>query len=427
MGTMQSTTAPSPPSGGAPGARPGAFAPLTIGPYTQRVPVVLAPMAGITNQAYRRLCRRHAGPSGGFFVSEMVTSRALVERNDESLRLIRCGADENPRSVQLYAVDPAVVAEAVRIVVGEDHADHIDLNFGCPVPKVTRRGGGAALPWKSAHFAAVVGAAVRAAAPAGVPVTVKMRMGVDPDHITYREAGRAAEGEGAAAVALHARTATQYYAGTAHWQAVADLKQVVTTVPVLGNGNVWTADDALRLVRETGCDGVVVGRGCLGRPWLFADLAAAFSGSDERVRPGLGQVLQVMREHLDLLVDHYREAAEEAAARGGPPTHRNDPAQAEDRACRDFRKHVAWYFKGYRVPHHVRAGLAQLGSTAQFDEIAGQVDPLEPYPGAVAEGARGRTRALRWVALPPGWLDSRELDGEGALAVGAAETESSGG
>jgi nifR3 family TIM-barrel protein len=298
------------------------------------------------------------------------------------------------------------------MLVQEDRADHVDLNFGCPVPKVTRKGGGSALPWKSGLFAAIVAQAVRAGAPSGVPVTVKMRMGIDEDHLTYLEAGRVAEGEGAAAVALHARTAAQYYSGTADWSAIARLKEAVTTVPVLGNGDVWSADDALRMVAQTGCDGVVVGRGCLGRPWLFADLAAAFAGSDARVRPALAVVVATLRRHAVLLVEHYAAVY---------------PADAELRACRDIRKHVAWYLKGYPVGHDVRARLGLVESLAQFDEVVAELDLDQPYPGEPAEGPRGRAGSARRVALPEGWLDSRDLDGAGAADVLDAELAVSGG
>jgi nifR3 family TIM-barrel protein len=385
--------------------------PLSIGPYQVTAPVVLAPMAGITNQAFRRLCREHGA---GFYVSEMVTSRALLERNDESLRLIAHDADEHPRSVQLYGVDPGTVGAAVRMLADEDRADHIDLNFGCPVPKVTRKGGGSALPWKRDLFAGIVAQAVRHAQ--GRPVTVKMRKGIDADHLTYLEAGRIAEAEGAAAVALHARTAADFYSGTADWSAIARLKEAVTSVPVLGNGDIWSADDALRMVHETGCDGVVVGRGCLGRPWLFADLAAAFSsdrgGRDERVRPALGGVLATLRRHLVLLVEHYAATY---------------PQDAELRACRDIRKHIAWYLKGYAVGQEARAKLALVESVEAFDTLVARLDPAEPYPGEAAEGHRGRGGSARSVALPDGWLDSRELDAGVAEGLRAAELAVSGG
>ena len=356
-----------------------------------------------------------AAGGDGFFVSEMVTSRALLERNDESLRLVQHGPQEQPRSVQLYGVDPGTVGAAVRMLVEEDRADHIDLNFGCPVPKVTRKGGGAALPWKASLFTAIVAQAVRAASPYGIPVTVKMRKGMDDDHLTYLEAGRAAEGEGAAAVALHARTAADYYSGTADWSAIARLKEVVRSVPVLGNGDIWTGDDAVAMVARTGCDGVVVGRGCLGRPWLFADLAAAFAGRPERVRPGLGEVLGTLRRHIVLLEQHYAAAGD------------LEPGAAQARACRDIRKHIAWYLKGYAVGQQVRAGLATVTDLAEFDRLVSLLDAEQAYPGEPAEGPRGRTGSARRVSVPDGWLDSRELDAGAAAEVLQAELSVSGG
>ena len=287
---------------------------LQIGRHTIESPVVLAPMAGVTNRAFRRLCREcgdvglgQSWATGGasLYVSEMVTSRALVERTPRSMQLIEHDPDESLRSVQLYGVDPATLGAAVRMLVSEDHADHIDLNFGCPVPKVTRKGGGAALPWKSDLFRTIISHAVKEATPYGVPVTLKMRKGIDSDHLTFLEAGRIAEEEGVAAVALHARTASQAYSGQADWSAIRALKETVTTIPVLGNGDIWSAQDALDMVEATGCDGVVVGRGCLGRPWLFTDLAAAFAGTTARVRPTLGEVAQTMRRHTQYLTEFY--------------------------------------------------------------------------------------------------------------------------
>ena len=394
--------------------------PLQIGRHTIESPVVLAPMAGITNRAFRRLCREYgaAGPAGSdlpaagasgrtsLYVSEMITSRALVERTPESMRLIQHDPQENPRSIQLYGVDPATVGAAVRMLVTEDRADHIDLNFGCPVPKVTRKGGGAALPWKTELFRAIIGTAVKEAAPYDVPVTVKMRKGIDSDHLTFLEAGRIAEGEGVAAVALHARTASQAYSGTADWAAISALKQVVTSIPVLGNGDIWSAEDAVEMVRQTGCDGVVVGRGCLGRPWLFTDLAAAFAGSPQRVRPTLGEVAGTMRRHTVYLAEFY---------------------DSELKACRDIRKHIAWYLKGFPAGHHVRHQLALVDTLASLDDLIGTLDLSQPWPGEPAEGQRGRAGSPRHVALPDGWLDSQEL-GEAARAVVAqAELSVSGG
>ncbi|WP_408624098.1 tRNA dihydrouridine synthase DusB [Kineosporia rhizophila] len=397
---------------------------LQVGPHRIATPVVLAPMAGITNTAFRRLCREQMAAEGGqgLFVSEMVTSRALIERNDESMRLIKHDPDENPRSVQLYGVDPATVGACVSMLLGEGRADHIDLNFGCPVQKVTRKGGGAALPWKAGLFAAIVGAAVKAATPYGVPVTVKMRKGIDADHLSYLDAGRIAEAEGVATVALHGRTAAEYYSGTADWSAIARLKETVTSIPVLGNGDIWSADDAVRMMAQTGADGVVVGRGCLGRPWLFADLAAAMDGRTERRRPGLDYVLATMRRHIQLLIEHY-----DGYDKPFKHTGRDAESNAENRACRDFRKHIAWYFKGYVVGKETRAGLAMISSLAEFDDLAGRLDGSQPYPGEGAEGPRGRAGSPRSVSLPAGWLDSREIDGELAGILREAELSVSGG
>jgi len=375
--------------------------PLRIGPIEVDVPVVLAPMAGITNMAYRRLCREYGA---GLYVCEMITSRALVERTPVSMQLIQHHESETPRSIQLYGVEPNTVAEAATILVGEDRADHIDLNFGCPVPKVTRKGGGAALPWKLDLFRDLVTKTVKAAG--DVPVTVKMRKGIDADHLTYLDAARIARDAGVAAVSLHARTANEHYSGHADWSAIATLKETITDIPVLGNGDIWSAADALRMVDETGCDGVVVGRGCLGRPWLFGDLAAAFRGEGLRYMPSLGEVADGFRRHAELLVEFFG---------------------SEDQGCRDIRKHVAWYFKGYPIGGDVRSGLSMASTLQEIDDLLGQLDRDAPYPGADAEGPRGRAGHPKRTALPDRWLESRDVDAEFRKVLAAAELHHSGG
>jgi len=381
---------------------PSAAAPsLSIGPIPLSVPVVLAPMAGITNTAFRRLCREYGA---GLYVSEMITSRALVERTPESMRLITHHESESPRSIQLYSVDPATAAEATRFLVGEGLTDHIDMNFGCPVPKVTRKGGGAALPWKLELFRSIVEATVRAAGP--IPVTVKMRKGIDAGHLTYLEAAKAAEGAGVAAVALHARTAADFYSGHADWDAIGTLKETISSVPVLGNGDIWSAEDALRMVEQSGCDGIVVGRGCLGRPWLFGDLAAGFRGEGLRIQPTLGEVADAFRRHAELLVEFFDD---------------------EVKACRDIRKHVAWYFKGYPVGGELRARLAAVESLQHMDDLLGELDRDTPYPGAEAEGPRGRAGSPKRPALPDTWLADRGLTDAPRAARSAAELHHSGG
>jgi nifR3 family TIM-barrel protein len=378
---------------------------LRIGPIELDAPVVLAPMAGITNTAFRRLCREYGA---GLYVSEMITTRALVERNATTMRLITHHESETPRSIQLYGVDPGTTEAAVRLLVEEDRADHIDLNFGCPVPKVTRKGGGAALPWKIGLFREIVTRAARAAG--DIPLTVKMRKGIDSDHLTYLDAGRMAEDAGVAAVALHARTAAEFYSGTADWSAIAKLKETVTSIPVLGNGDIWSAEDAVRMMDETGCDGVVVGRGCLGRPWLFGDLARTLgrpgAAPSEPVDATLGFVAAAFRRHAELLVDFFED---------------------ETRGCRDIRKHVAWYLKGYPVGGEIRAALATVSSLAEIDDLLSALDLDAPYPGAAAEGQRGRAGTPKRPALPEHWLDSRDLATAESCALADAELDHSGG
>lgn len=375
---------------------PTTVRPLRIGPYTSATPVVLAPMAGITNAGFRRLCREQGA---GFYVCEMITSRGLVERNPLTSRMIAFPPDEQPRSMQLYGVDPATIGAAVRMIAERDLADHVDLNFGCPVPKVTRKGGGAALPYKRRLFEAIVRAAVANAGP--IPVTIKMRIGLDDERHTYLDAGRRAADAGVAAVALHARTAAQRYSGTADWSAVARLRDALPAeLPVLGNGDIFCAADAVAMVEATGCDGVVVGRGCLGRPWLFGDLEAAFAGRPLPTPPDLGQVAATMRRHAVLLQEHM----------------------GVDKGIRDMRKHIAWYLKGFPVGPEVRRRLGLVTSIDELDELLARLDHDQPFP-AEADGPRGRQGSPGRVVLPEHWLD----DPDDAAVPFGAELEHSGG
>jgi len=383
---------------------------LRYGKIEIDTPVVLAPMAGITNTAFRRLCREFGG---GLYVSEMVTSRALVEQTEGSLRIIGHHESEDVRSVQLYGVDPVTISRAIKLLVDEDKADHIDLNFGCPVPKVTRKGGGAALPWKRDLFEAIVNSAVKAAG--DLPVTVKMRKGIDSEHLTFLDAGKTARDAGVAAIALHGRTASDYYSGIADWNAIAELRESLPDVQVLGNGDIWSAADAIRMMRETGVDGVVVGRGCLGRPWLFGDLQKAFdeyrrdpnsNAAIDLIQPNLGEVADAFKRHAELLVEYFEN---------------------EDHACRDIRKHVAWYFKGYPVGGEFRARLAQVLSLDHMDEILAELEREQPYPGEEAEGPRGRLGGAKTTTLPEGWLDSQQLVGNDRTMLLEAELNVSGG
>jgi nifR3 family TIM-barrel protein len=360
-------------------AAPGEFPPITIGPLRVSPPVVLAPMAGVTNPPFRTLCRRFGA---GLYVSEMITARALVEGNRKTLLLASFAPDETTRSLQLYGVDPHYVGEAVRLLVGEGKVDHIDMNFGCPVRKVTSKGGGAAIPLKPRLLRNIVSAAVAAAG--SVPVTLKFRKGIDDDYLTYLDAGSIGQDEGCAAVGLHARTAAQLYDGAADWDAIARLKQSVTHIPVLGNGDIWEAEDALRMMRGTGCDGVIVGRGCLGRPWLFRDLADVFAGRAPQNPPDFGGIVDVMLEHARLL----------AAWLG------------EENAMRAFRKHSSWYTKGFRGGGPLRERLMRVKSLAELEANLAEVDRLLPFPPEAMRVARGKAGGTQKVALPDGYLEA---------------------
>ena len=347
-------------------------------------------MAGVTNAPFRILCRRHGA---GLYVNQMITARAIVEGHRKTLEMAAFAPGETPRSIQLYGTEPRSLAEAVRRLVDGQQVDHIDMNFGCPMKKVTRHGGGAALPWKRSLYRSIVRAAVEAAG--DVPVTVKFRVGIDAESTTFLDAGRIAEDEGCRAVALHARTAEQLYSGEADWNRIGELKQAVTSIPVLGNGDIWEAADALRMMRETDADGVVVGRGCLGRPWLFHDLAEVFEGRPPPPRPDLGQVIDGMVEHAELLCEHL-----------GP-----------NRGIKDFRKHTGWYLKGFPTGPEVRRTLNQARSLDQLRAVVGGLDRSVPFPVGGMRMVRGHHGSPKRVTLPDGWLDDRDrlVDlGEGA-------------
>ena len=379
---------------------------LSIGGLELNSPVLLAPMAGVTNMPFRVLCREIeqelTGTTSGLYVCEMITARAMVERNEKTLRMIRFADVEQPRSMQLYTVDPAYTYEAVRMIVEENIADHVDMNFGCPVPKVTRRGGGSAIPYKRRLYGNIVAAAVRAAEGSGVPITVKFRIGIDDDHHTHMDAGRIAAEEGAAAVALHARTAAERYSGAAHWDEIARLVEHMrgTGLPVIGNGDIFAAKDATDMMEQTGCHGVEVGRGCLGRPWLFAQIGAQLRGEPIPPEPTLGRVSGIIARHAELLAEHV----------------------GEQQACRDIRKHTGWYLRGFPVGGEFRKDLARVETLDELGALLAIIADSEEL-AEHADDARGRQGSSSKVALPEGWLD----DPEDATVPEGAEIENNGG
>lgn len=363
--------------------------PVDLGKVHIATPVVLSPMAGITNWPFRVICREY-GPDG-LYVAEMITARALVARNPKALRLCRFAPSEKVRSLQLYGVNPSIVEQAAQIVVDENMADHVDLNFGCPVPKVTRRGGGSALPWKTDLLQEILHRVVSVCEPAGIPVTAKFRVGIDESHETFIQAGHIAQEEGCAAVTLHARTTAEYYGGHSDWQRIGELVEALN-IPVFGNGDIWGAEDALAMFKETGCAGVAIGRGCQGRPWLFADIRNACEGSDNRVNPTLAEVGSVILRHLKLLVEFY---------------------DGDERmAVHDLRKHVAWYLKGFPVGGGTRKAFMECES---IDDVQRNIDALDGslrLPERILDTPRGRVRFAKKVHLPYGWLDSRKTSHE---------------
>lgn len=371
---------------------------LRIGPLEVSPPIVLAPMAGVTNYPFRSICRRFGA---GLFISEMITARPLVEGREKTLKIADFGPDESPRSLQLYGVDPIYIGRAVERLVDQGCVDHLDLNFGCPVRKVTRKGGGAAIPAKPRLLAAIVRAAVGAAG--DIPVTIKFRMGIDDDHLSYLESGHIAEEEGCAAITLHARTAAQLYDGHARWEAIAELKQSVKEIPVIGNGDIWVADDALRMVHTTGCDGIAVGRGCLGRPWLFRDLADVLRGAEPQSPPTFGEVAEIMLEHATLLVDWFGERS----------------------AMLSFRKHGAWYTKGFPSSAKLRERLMRVCSLAELEEVLSTIDRHQPFPEHGHLVKRGKRSGTQKVVLPKGFWDDPD-DATPPTAEGADEAVSGG-
>jgi nifR3 family TIM-barrel protein len=363
----------------------------SIGAHQLAAPVVLAPMAGVTNAPFRALCRRFA--PGLAYVNEMVMATPVVQGNAKTQRMITFGDDEHPRSQQLYGSDPETMGEAVRQLCGDGRVDHIDINFGCPAAKVTRRGGGAAVPARPELLRAIVRAAVSGAAPYDVPVTTKFRMGLFDDWLTFKRTGEVCAEEGVASIAMHARTVEQHYSGEARWEAIGELKAHMTdlgsSMPVLGNGDIWEAADAVAMMNQTGCDGVVVGRGCLGRPWLFGDLVDVLNGREVRPSRLLGEVCDVMADHARLLAAHL----------------------GEDHAMRDFRKHTSWYLSGYPVGSEARRSLGLIKSVAELEDIiAALLDKVAANTTIVVGGERikrGHTNGPIKVAIPEGWLDGQ--------------------
>jgi len=370
-------------------------------------PVVLAPMAGITSYPFRSLCREFGA---GLYVSEMVLASGVAR--DHACRKTSVISSfhelESPRSVQLYGVNAETLSRATERLVAEQRVDHIDLNFGCPVRKVTRCGGGASIPARPRVLRKLVRAVVSAAG--SVPVTAKFRIGLTDHLTTSLDSGKICEEEGLAAVSLHARTAAQLYDGNANWDAIAELVGAIS-IPVIGNGDIWTADDALKMMKHTKCAGVMIGRGCLGRPWLFRDLARAFDGDSlDSIRqdsaPPLASVIAVMRDHLTRSLAWF-----------------GMHGQSEHSVVCSMRKHWKWYLTGFDTNPR---DLGRLMEATSADAVHRALDCLSASAAAVrlnasaAIGPRGkgiapsssRSSTFNSVSLPAGFLQTLDDDVE---------------
>ena len=375
----------------------------SIGKISLWPPVILAPMAGVTDVPFRSLCRSFMNQgltdvyddkvkpdhTPGLFVNQMITARAFVEENKKTMKLAEFAENESPRSIQLYGTEPISIKEAVQKLVDSEHVEHIDLNFGCPVPKVTRHGGGGALPYKQNLFRKIIKSAVESAKDE-IPITVKFRMGIDDNHLTYLTAGKIAEEEGASAISLHARTVKQLYSGQADWLAIRELKGHIKTIPIFGNGDIWEAHDAIEMMRVSNADGVVIGRGCLGRPWLFKQLGEIFSGREVSPFPTLGEVGDTMLAHAKAVVDWT-----------GSQT-----------ALRTFRKHASWYLTGFAVGKDIRREIQKISS---LDELASVIDNFDNelhLPADAYRIPRSHTGGPKDVSLPDGWLENPYEDFE---------------
>jgi nifR3 family TIM-barrel protein len=300
------------------GARPERAGGYRVGPILIDPPVVLAPMADVTNGAFRRLCKRIGGP--GLLVTELISTTAIHYRSRRTMLMFDVTADQRPLAVQLFGADPAIMAEAARVAVGEG-ADIIDINMGCWVPKVCKTGGGAAMMNDEATACRVVEAIVKAV---DAPVTVKTRAGWSYGHLATAGLARKLEAAGAQAFALHARFAVQGHTGDADWELIRELKAAVSR-PVVGNGDVKAPADAARMLAETGCDGVMIGRAAIGNPWLIRDTVHYLKTGDLLPPPTID-------ERIEAAIAHLRDLA---------------AVLGEDRAVRHLRGQLPHYLRAY--------------------------------------------------------------------------------
>lgn len=309
---------------------------MKIGNIEFENPFILAPMAGITDSTFRLLCRE-MGCSLSY--SEMVSAKALYYKDKNTERLLKVTEEELPIAYQVFGSEPEVLAFAADRLREEKNCI-LDINMGCPVPKVVKNGEGSALMKDPALIRELVSAAVKHA---GKPVTVKMRLGWNDENINVIECAGEAEAAGAAAVAVHGRTREQYYSGKADWGWIKEVKKQLS-IPVIGNGDIFKAEDALRMMDETGCDMVMVGRGALGNPWIFRELKSLWGNNIEEKPPAFQEIIELMKRQLDMMEKEKGEYA----------------------AVREMRKHVGWYIKGVHGAASIRQNVNKIDDISEL-------------------------------------------------------------
>jgi nifR3 family TIM-barrel protein len=402
---------------------------LKIGSLSIKVPIVLSPMADYTNLPYRLLCSKN---SDGLFIEEMISSKAINNAKKPIEKMIDTSKDEKIRSVQLYVLGPNDTYDAIQKIKDNNLADHIDLNFGCPVKKVTKNGGGSAIPWKTPLFTSIIKSAVKSCG--STPLTIKLRLGIDNNHITYLESGKIAYNEGVDGIILHTRTTSQYYHGDANWSAIEKLKKIVN-IPIIGNGNVISISDFQKMLKN-GADGVAIGRGALGRPWIFEQISNYYLHNIKPKPILLKNVIDYVNKHLELMLLYtvnflnnkspiITVNTSQISTNTVPPSlitpstittnnkqfinsHIHFTKNNEQLAIKLLRKFYIYYFKGVNIGGNLRNELVKISTIDEqkkvFEKIVKKVGLNTPINEKFIRGRQGN---MHKVSLPYGWLDNR--------------------